>query len=194
MAKNQNYCQWRISPGKVLQNAGDFLRFEERAPVWSGESGDRWDIRLMQYCPRPHVRSLSVWGHPYSPTLITRYRNFLKSFRCFWLLSPQIAQNTSKYCDWIFNPCPQHSPRAHIKHKQFIKNLIVGVGNPDDWWTQDCPPQDCPPVGNPEVGNPDIHRYDLINIIYIKNLHCRADRLSHHKLTEQKQNNNKNKN
>ena len=22
--------------------------------------------------------------------------------------------------------------------------LIVGVGNPDDWWTQDCPPLDCP--------------------------------------------------
>ena len=39
-----------------------------------------------------------------------------------------------------------------------VKNgIIVGVGNPDNWWTQDCPPQDCPPVGNTEVGNPDIH-------------------------------------
>ena len=27
------------------------------------------------------------------------------------------------------------------------KNSIVEVGNPHDWWTQDCPP----------VGNPDIH-------------------------------------
>ena len=27
------------------------------------------------------------------------------------------------------------------------------MGNPDDWWTQNCPPRDCPPVGNSEVGN-----------------------------------------
>ena len=33
--------------------------------------------------------------------------------------------------------------------------MIVGVGNPDDWWTQNCPPRDCPPVGNSEVGNPE---------------------------------------
>ena len=37
------------------------------------------------------------------------------------------------------------------------------MGNPDDRWTQDCPPQNCPPVGNPEVGNPDIHRRNRSN-------------------------------
>ena len=39
-----------------------------------------------------------------------------------------------------------------------VKNdVIIGVGNPDNWWYQDYPPQDYPPVGNPEVGNPDIY-------------------------------------
>ena len=66
---------------------------------------------------------------------------------------------SSKYCDGTHCPCPQHSPRANIMHKQCIKNLMVGVGNPDNWLTQDSPPQDCPLVGNPEVGNPD---YNLL--------------------------------
>ena len=35
-------------------------------------------------------------------------------------------------CDGTHCPCPQHSPRAHIMHKQCIKNLMVGVGNPDN--------------------------------------------------------------
>ena len=74
-------------------------------------------------------------------------------FKCFLKLHELLC--SSKYCDWIHWPCPQHSPRAHIKHKQFIKNIIVGVGNPDDWWTLDCPPQNCPLGGNPEVGNPE---------------------------------------
>ena len=40
-----------------------------------------------------------------------------------------------------------------------VKNdVIIGVGNPDNWWYQDYPPQDYPLVGNPEVGNPDIYR------------------------------------
>ena len=39
---------------------------------------------------------------------------------------------SSKYCDGTHCPCPQHSPRAHIMHKQCIKNLMVGVGNPDN--------------------------------------------------------------
>ena len=35
-----------------------------------------------------------------------------------------------------------------------VKNdVIIGVGNPDNWWYQDYPPQDYPLVGNPEVGN-----------------------------------------
>ena len=72
---------------------------------------------------------------------------------------------SSKYCDGTHCPCPQHSPRAHIMHKQCIKNLMVGVGNPDNWLTQDSPPQDCPLVGNPEVGNPD---YNHSNICYTK--------------------------
>ena len=76
-------------------------------------------------------------------------------FKC--LLKSHELLCSSKYCDWIYWPCLKHSPRAHIKHKEFIKNFIVRVGNPDDWLTQDCPPQDCPPVGNPEVGNPEIH-------------------------------------
>ena len=25
--------------------------------------------------------------------------------------------------------------------------MLVGVGNSDDWCTQNCPPQDCPPRG-----------------------------------------------
>ena len=41
---------------------------------------------------------------------------------------------------------------------------MIGVGNPDNWRTQDCPPQDCPPVGNPEVGIPDIYRVCPVNI------------------------------
>ena len=60
---------------------------------------------------------------------------------------------SSKYYDGIHSPCLQHSPRAHIKHKQTYRNIIVEVGNPDNLWTQDCPP-----VGKPEVGNPDGNR------------------------------------
>ena len=46
----------------------------------------------------------------------------------------------------------------HPKSSRQGKNsAIIGVGNPDNWWTKDCPPQDCPPVGNPEVGIPDIY-------------------------------------
>ena len=45
-----------------------------------------------------------------------------------------------------------HHPKSN---KQGKNSAIIGVGNPDNWWTKDCPPQDCPPVGNPEVGNPE---------------------------------------
>ena len=76
---------------------------------------------------------------------------------------------SSKYCDWIHWPCSQHWPRAHIKHRQFIKkNIIVGVGNPDDWWTQDCPP-----VGNSEVGNPEGNQLDLL--IFVDNFRPVSD-------------------
>ena len=32
-------------------------------------------------------------------------------------------------------------------------NVIIGVGigNPDEWCTQNCPSQDCPPGGNPDI-------------------------------------------
>ena len=46
-----------------------------------------------------------------------------------------------------FTQGPHRAQTIHKKHN-------VGVGNPDDWWTQNCPPRDCPPVGNSEVGNP----------------------------------------
>ena len=47
-----------------------------------------------------------------------------------------------------------------------VKNyVIIGVGNPDNWWYQDYPPQDYPPVGNPEVGNPDIYLIIIMNTI-----------------------------
>ena len=43
-----------------------------------------------------------------------------------------------------------------------VKNdVIIGVGNPDNWWCQDYPPQDYPLVGNPEVGNSD---YNLLDV------------------------------
>ena len=32
---------------------------------------------------------------------------------------------SSKYYDEIHSPCLQHSPRAHIKHKQTYKNIIL---------------------------------------------------------------------
>ena len=32
---------------------------------------------------------------------------------------------SSKYYDGIHRPCLQHSPRAHIKHKQTYKNIIL---------------------------------------------------------------------
>ena len=45
----------------------------------------------------------------------------------------------------------------HLKHcftqLKLKKNYIIGVGNPDEWSTQNCLPRDCLPVGNPEVGN-----------------------------------------
>jgi len=40
-----------------------------------------------------------------------------------------------------------HSPRDHLKHKSYKNTILVGVGNSDDWCTQNCPPQDCPPRG-----------------------------------------------
>ena len=40
-----------------------------------------------------------------------------------------------------------HSPRDHLKHKSYKNTMLVGVGNSDDWCTQNCPPQDCPPRG-----------------------------------------------
>ena len=49
-------------------------------------------------------------------------------------------------------------------------NVIIGVGNPDEWCTQNCPPQDCPPGGNPEVGNPDIHRFLFLVSIFFWNI------------------------
>ena len=66
---------------------------------------------------------------------------------------------SSRYHDGIHGPCPHRSPRAHIKHKQTYKNIIAEVRNPDNWWTQDCPPQDCPLGGNPEAGNPESISY-----------------------------------
>ena len=44
----------------------------------------------------------------------------------------------------------------HSFPKQKLTKLImIKVGNPDDWCTQNCLPQDCLPVGNSEVGNPE---------------------------------------
>ena len=48
--------------------------------------------------------------------------------------------------------------------------VIIGVGNPDNWWYQDYPPQDYPLVGNPEVGNPDIYQI-LCAHIWSQNVH-----------------------
>ena len=61
----------------------------------------------------------------------------------------------------------QHNPHNHpesvatvLNQGDWVKNsVIIGVGNPDNWWYQDYPPQDYPLVGNPEVGNPDIYHF-----------------------------------
>ena len=42
-----------------------------------------------------------------------------------------------------------HSTKVETNH------LIIRVGNPDEWCTQNCLPQDCLPVGISEVGNPE---------------------------------------
>ena len=42
-----------------------------------------------------------------------------------------------------------HSTKVKTNH------LIIRVGNPDEWCTQNCLPQDCLPVGISEVGNPE---------------------------------------
>ena len=55
------------------------------------------------------------------------------------------------YSDGIYSPSPQDSPKPQTMNK---KTIIIGVGNPDEWCTQDCPPQDCPPGGNPDIHHP----------------------------------------
>ena len=45
-----------------------------------------------------------------------------------------------------------HSTKVETNH------LIIRVGNPDEWCTQNCLPQDCLPVGISEVGNPEGNR------------------------------------
>ena len=48
-----------------------------------------------------------------------------------------------------------HSTKVKTNH------LIIRVGNPDEWCTQNCLPQDCLPVGISEVGNPEGNRKSL---------------------------------
>ena len=82
----------------------------------------------------------------YYQSLSKKYQNMIKIQHYLFLLN---------YCNGIHSLGPRHSLNDHIIRKKCINNIIIGVGNPDDQCTQDCPPQNCPPGGNPEVGNPE---------------------------------------
>ena len=129
---------------------------------WGGMWWWRWRQWGWPWCGNENVKSRKI------VTCAISFNSFIQlQGNCQKIKVHNILEllHSSKYCDGTHCPCPQHSPRAHIMHKQCIKNIIVGVGNPDNWWTQDSPPQDCPPVGNPEVGNSDYNRNNILHFV-----------------------------